>query len=147
MIESGPRWMKVATPLVTARVGQLVQNDISTCLVFQSEYREGTRNKVFTGLGGNTVAAVGRRKFPFALAFTAERGDIHHLSGTIESWELLGDGPFLFPIDAQDQVRSDQGYGKEPCLDRKQAWFLPPNDERCQDGTDADFCGGFRFPE
>ena len=28
---------------------------------FQSEYREGTRNKVFTGLGGNTVAAVGRR--------------------------------------------------------------------------------------
>ena len=42
---------------------------------FQSEYREGTRNKVFTGLGGNTVAAVGRRKFPFALALTAERGD------------------------------------------------------------------------
>ena len=67
----------------------------------QSEYREGTRNKVFTGLGGNTVAAVGRRKFPLALAFTAERGDIHHLSGTIESWELPGDGPFLFPIDAQ----------------------------------------------
>ena len=71
---------------------------------FQSEYREGTRNKVFTGLGGNTVAAVGRRKFPFALAFTAERGDIHHLSGTIESWELLGDGPFLFPIDAQAKL-------------------------------------------
>ena len=68
---------------------------------FQSEYRAGTRNKVFTGLGGNTVAAVGRRKFPFALAFTAERGDIHHLTGTIESWELPGDGPFLFPIDAQ----------------------------------------------
>ena len=71
---------------------------------FQSEYREGTRNKVFTGLGGNTVAAVGRRKFPFALAFTAERGDIHHLSGTIESWELPGDGPFLFPIDAQAKL-------------------------------------------
>ena len=104
MSESGPRWMKVATPLVTARVGQLVQNDISTCLVFQSEYREGTRNKAFTGLGGNTVAAVGRRKFPFALAFTAERGDIHHLSGTIESWELPGDGPFLFPIDAQAKL-------------------------------------------
>ena len=34
MSESGPRWLKVATPLVTARVGQLVQNDISTCLVF-----------------------------------------------------------------------------------------------------------------
>ena len=71
---------------------------------FQSEYREGTRNKVFTGLGGNTVAAVERRKFPFALAFTAERGDIHHLSGTIESWELPGDGPFLFPIDAQAKL-------------------------------------------
>ena len=32
MSESGPRWMKVATPLVAARVGQLAQNDISTCL-------------------------------------------------------------------------------------------------------------------
>ena len=56
-------------------------------------------------LGGNTVTAVGRRKFPFALAFTAERGDIHHLSVTIESWELPGDGPFLFPIDAQAKLR------------------------------------------
>ena len=36
---------------------------------FQSEYREGTRNKVFIGLGANTVAAAGRRKFPFALAY------------------------------------------------------------------------------
>ena len=45
---------------------------------FQSEYREGTRNKVFSVFGGNTVAAVGRHKFPFALAFSAERGDIHH---------------------------------------------------------------------
>ena len=34
MSESGPRWMKVATPLVTTRVGQLVQNDISTRLVY-----------------------------------------------------------------------------------------------------------------
>ena len=104
MSESGPRWMKVATPLVTARVGQLVQNDISACLVFSRSIARGTRNKVFTGLGGNTVAAVGRRKFPFAFAFTAERGDIHHLSGTIESWELPGDGPFLFPIDAQAKL-------------------------------------------
>ena len=71
---------------------------------FQSEYCAGTRNKFFTGLGGNTVAAIGRRKFPFALAFTAERGDIHHLTGTIESWELPGDGPFLFPIDAQAKL-------------------------------------------
>ena len=71
---------------------------------FQSEYREGTRNKVFTGLGGNTIAADGSRKFPFALAFTAERGDIHHLSGSIESWEEPGDGPFLFPIDAQAKL-------------------------------------------
>ena len=87
---------------------------------FQSEYREGTRSKVFTGLGGNTVAAVGRRKYPFALAFTAERGDIHHLSGTIESWELPGDGPFPFSRSMrQAKVRSDQGYGKEPYLYRK----------------------------
>ena len=51
-----------------------------------------------------TVAAAGRRKFPFALAFTSERDDIHHLSGTVESWELPGDGPFLFPIDAQARL-------------------------------------------
>ena len=139
--------MKVATPLVTARVGQLVQNDISTCLVFSRSIARAPENKVFTGLGGNTVAAVGRRKFPFALAFTAERGDIHHLSGTIESWELPGDGPFLFPIDAQAKLGLIKGYGKEPYLYRKQAWFLLPHVQRCQDGTDADKCGGFRFAE
>ena len=104
MSGSGLRWTKVATPLVAARVRQLAQSGISTCFGFQSEYREDTRPKVFTGLGGNAVAAVGRRKFPFALAFTSERDDIHHLSGTIESWELLGDGPFLFPIDAQARL-------------------------------------------
>ena len=71
---------------------------------FQSENREDTRPKVFTGIGGNTVAAVGRRKFPFALAFTSELDDIHHLLGTIESWELPGDGPFLFPIDVQARL-------------------------------------------
>ena len=70
----------------------------------QSEYRENTRPKGSTGLGSNAVAAVGRRKFPFALAFTSERDDIHHLSGTIESWELPEDGPFLFPIDAQARL-------------------------------------------
>ena len=104
MSESGPRWMKVATPLVTARVGQLVQNGISTCLVFSRSIERPPETRVFTGLGGNTVAAVGRHKFPSALVFTAERGDIHHLSGTIESWELPGDGPFLFPIDAQAKL-------------------------------------------
>ena len=57
---------------------------------FLSEYRESIRT--------------GRRKFPFALAFTSERGGIHHLSGTFESWELPGDGPFLFPIDAQAKL-------------------------------------------
>ena len=71
---------------------------------FQSEYREDTRPKIFTGLGRNAVAAVGRHKFPFALAFTSERDDIQHLSGTIESWELPGDGPFLFPTDAQARL-------------------------------------------
>ena len=104
MSESGPRWMKVATPLVTARVGQLVQHDISTCLVFSRSIARAPETRFSPGLGGNTVAAVGRRKFPFALAFTAGRGDIHHLSGTIESWELPGDGPFLFPIDAQAKL-------------------------------------------
>ena len=104
MSESGPRWMKVATPLAPARVGQLVQNDISTRLVFSRRIARAPETRFFTGVGGNTVAPVGRRKFPFALAFTAELGDIHHLSGTIESWELPGDGPFLFPIDAQAKL-------------------------------------------
>ena len=71
MSEFGPRWMTVATPLVTARVGQLAQKGISTCLV---------------------------------LNFISERGGIHHLSGTIDSWELPGDGPFLCPIDAQAKL-------------------------------------------
>ena len=74
---------------------------------FQSEYREGTRNKVFTGLGGSTVAAVGRRKFPFALAFTAERGDIHHLSGTIESWELLSKTSLVSTSECTKMPRRD----------------------------------------
>ena len=78
MIEFGPRWMKVATPLVTVQIGQLVRNDISTCLVSSRSIAQAPETSFFTGLGGNTVAAIGRRKFPFALAFTAERGDIHH---------------------------------------------------------------------
>ena len=49
----------------------------------------GHQPKVFTGLGGNTVAAVGRRKFPFALAFTSERDDIYHLSGTIAATSVI----------------------------------------------------------
>ena len=130
MSESGPRWMKVATPLVTARVGQLVQNDISTCLVFQSEYHEGTRNKAFTGLGGNTVAAVGRRKFPFALAFTVP--SLLNVATSITCQALLSRGSCLVmdlsvPDRCAGQVRSDQGYGKEPYFYRKQAWFLSPN--------------------
>ena len=42
MSEFGPRWMKVATPLVTARVGQLAQNGISTCLVFSRSITRAT---------------------------------------------------------------------------------------------------------
>ena len=80
---------------------------------FQSEYRENTRPKVFTGLGGNAVAAVGRRKFPFALAFTSERDDIHDLSDTNESCELPRDGPFLFPMDSS--YRSMYGSWVELC--------------------------------
>ena len=79
---------------------------------FQSEYHESNRTKAFSGLGGNTVAAVGRRKFPFALAFTSERGGIHHLSSTIESWELPGDGLFLFPIDAQAKLGLNKDMAK-----------------------------------
>ena len=124
MSESGPRWLKVATQLVTARVGQLVQRYFDM-FGFQSEYREGTRNKVFTGLGGNTVAAVGPRKFPFAFAFTAERGDIHHLSGTIESWELPGDEPFLFPIDAQAKSGLIKDMAKSRIfIDNKPGFYL-----------------------
>ena len=137
MSESGPRWMKVATPPVTARVGQLAQNVVSTCLVFSRSIARTPETKVFTGLGGNTVAAVGRRKFPFALAFTSERGGIHHLSGTTESWELPVDGPFLFPIDAQAKFGLIKDMAKSRIFYREQAWFLSPNVQRCQDGTDA----------
>ena len=50
MSESGPRWMKVATPLVTARVGQLVQNDISTCLVFSRTIARGPETRFLQDL-------------------------------------------------------------------------------------------------
>ena len=74
----------------------------------QSEYREGTRNKVFTGLG-----------------FTAERGGIHHLSGTIESWELPGDGPFLFPIDAQARLGLTKDMAKSRIfIENKPGFYL-----------------------
>ena len=106
--------MKVATPLVTARVGQLAQNGISTCLVFSRSIARAPETRFSQDLVATRFAAVGRRKLPSALAFTAERGDIHHLSGTIESWELPGDGPFLFPIDAQAKLGLIKGHGKEP---------------------------------
>ena len=54
---------------------------------------------------------------------------------------------FPVPDRCTGQVRSDQGYGKEPYFYRKEASFQPPNVQRCQDGTDADKCGGFRFAE
>ena len=105
------------------------------------------RTRVHCNQVGNTVAAAGRRKFPFALAFTAERGDIHHLSGTIESWELPGDGPFLFPIDAQAKLGLIKDMARSRIFIENKPGFLPPNVQRCQDGTDADKCGGFRFAE
>ena len=105
---------------------------------FQSEYREGTRKKVFTGLGGNTVAAVGRRKFPFALAFIAERGDIHYLLGTIESWELLGDGPFLFPIDAQAKLGLIKDMAKSRIFIENKPGFYLRMYKDAKTGTDAD---------
>ena len=105
---------------------------------FQSEYREDTRTKVFTGLGGNTVAAVGRRKFPFALAFSFERGGIHHLSGTIESWELPGGGPFLFPIDALDRLGLIKDMAKSRIFIEDKPGFYLRMYKRCQDETDDD---------
>ena len=114
---------------------------------FQSEYREGSKNKVFAGLGDNTVAAVGRRKFPFSFVFTAERDDIRHLSSTIESWELLEDGPFLFPTDAQAKLGLIKNITRSRIVVEKQAWFLLSNVQKCQDRTDVEKCGGFRFAE
>ena len=107
MSESGPRWMKVATPLVTARVGQLVQNDISTCLVFSRSIARAPETRF-------SLDFVATRLPQLDVAFTAERGDIHHLSGTVESWELPGDGPFLFPIDAQAKLGLIKDMEKEP---------------------------------
>ena len=60
------------------------------------------------------------------------------MSGTIESWELPGDGAFLFPIDAQARLGLNQGYGEELHFYREQAWFLPLDVQRRQDGIDAD---------
>ena len=96
----------------------------------QLEYRENTRSKVFTGLGGSAVATDGRRKFPFALAFTSERDDILHLSGTIESWELPGDGPFLFSINAQARLGVIKDVAKSRIfIDNKPGFYLRMYDD------------------
>ena len=81
MSESGPCWTKVATPFVTAQVGQFAQSGVSTYWVSSRSIVRTQGPRFFTGAGGDAVAAVGRCKFPFAVAFTSERDDIHHLSG------------------------------------------------------------------
>ena len=98
--ESGPRWMKVATPLVTARVGQLVQNDISTCSVFSRSIARASETRFSQDLVATRLPSWTSQ----VSVCTCFHCDIHLLSGTIESWELLGDGPFLFPIDAQAKL-------------------------------------------
>ena len=51
------------------------------------------------------------------------------------------------PIDAQAKLGLIKDMAKSRIFIEKQAWFLLPNVQRCQDGTDADKCGGFRFAE
>ena len=101
MSESGPRWMKVATPLVTARVGQLVQNDISTCSVFSRSIARAPETRFSQDLVATRLLQLDVASFRLHLL---SLGDIHYLSGTIESWELPGDGPLLFPIYAQAKL-------------------------------------------
>ena len=103
MSESGPRWMKVATPLVTARVGQVVQNDISTCSIFS-----------------RSIARAPEKRFSLYLETRLPQSDVasfrlHLLSllnvaTSITSQALLSRGSCLVmdlscsPIDAQAKL-------------------------------------------
>ena len=71
---------------------------------FLSEYREGPETRFSQDLVATRLPQLDVASFRLHLPSLLKRGDIHHLSGTIESWELPGDGPFLFPIDAQAKL-------------------------------------------
>ena len=103
MSESGPRWMKVATPPVTARVGQLAQNGISTCLVFSRSIARTTEARFSLDLVATRLPQLDVASFRLhllSLLDVAASITCH----TIVTWELPGDGPFLFPIDAQARL-------------------------------------------
>ena len=67
MIEFGPRWMKVATPLVTVRIGQLVQNDILTCLVFSRSIARAPETRFSLDLVAIRLAQLDVASFRFHL--------------------------------------------------------------------------------
>ena len=89
MSGSGPRWTKVATPPVTARVGQLAQSGVSTCLA-SSQSIARTPGPRFS----QDLAAMRLPQLDVASSRL-------HLPSRRK---LPGDGPFLFPIDAQARL-------------------------------------------
>ena len=64
------------------------------------------KNKTYTGLGGVVVQSTGKRRLPFCLGFdsTSNPADRRCLTGTMESWEIPGDGPFLMSNAAQAKL-------------------------------------------
>ena len=127
MSESGPRWMKVATPLVTARVGQLVQNDISTCLGFFSRsIARAPETRFSQDLVAIRLPQLDVASFRLLLLSLLNVATSITCLDTIESWELPGDGPFLFPIDAQAKLGLIKDMARSCIFIENEAWFLPP---------------------
>ena len=119
MNELGPRWMKIATPLVTARVGQLAHKDISICLVFSRSITRAPETRFSQDLVATRLPQLDVASFRL------------HLLSLLNVTTSIN-GPFLFPIDGRAKLGLIKDNGKEPYLSRKQAWFLPPNVPKCK---------------
>ena len=104
MSESGPRWTKVATPLVTARVRQLAQSSISTCLASSRSIARTPGPRFSKDLAVMRLpqldVASSRLHWPSRRNVTTPIT----CQALVQSWELPGDGPLLFPIDGQARL-------------------------------------------
>ena len=104
MSESGPRWMKVATPLVTARVGQLMQNDISTCSVFSRSIASSPETRFSLDLVATRLPQLDVASFRLHLPSLLNVATSITCQALLSRGSLPGDGPFLFPINAQAKL-------------------------------------------
>ena len=112
MSESGPHWTKVATPPVIARAGQFAQSGISTCLASSRSIARTPDPRFSQDLAAMRLLQLDVASFRLLLPSRRNVTISITCQAIFESWELLGDGPFLFPIDAQARLGLIKGMAK-----------------------------------